>query len=194
MLMIPLLVVLSVSNRISIDLLGIDAETANNAHHYILIIMPGAFFLTHYTILNFYMQQQKETLVPVFGTAGGFFIHLICLFIFETWLKMGLTGVAIATAIHLFSRFAIVHVCLTFHKRLGPYYRMNLWREARVSLKDQFIFCLKSTPMSCLPWWGADMFTFIASFLSTEVLAAQTIIRNITLLTFMFPVGISLAS
>jgi MATE family multidrug resistance protein len=77
---------------------------------------------------------------------------------------------------------------------MGKYYNMNLWKEAVVDLKGQFLFCLKSTPMTALPWWAADIFTFISSFLSTEILAAQSIIRHITLLTYMFPVGISIAT
>jgi len=170
--MLPLFVILLFSNYISVDLFGMDEETARAAYIYILIILPGAFFLTHYTIMNFYLQQQKETVLPVYGTAGGFAIHLVGLFIFVRWLEWGLTGAAIATSIHLFSRFAIVHVMTLNHPRLGKYYRMPLWADAKVDLKAQFMFCLKSTPMSCLPWWGADAFTFIASYLSTQDLAA----------------------
>lgn len=171
-MMIPLFTILLFSNYISVDLLGMDEETAKAAYIYILIILPGAFFLSHYTIMNFYLQQQKETVIPVWGTAGGFIIHLVGLLIFVKYLEWGLTGAAIATTIHLTSRFVIVHVLTLNHARLGEYYRMSLWKEARVELKSQFVFCLKSTPMSCLPWWGADAFTFIASYLSTQDLAA----------------------
>lgn len=48
--------------------------------------------------------------------------------------------------------------------------------------------------MVTLPWWAADTFTLIASYINAEVLAAQTVIRNFTLLTFMIPVGISIAT
>jgi MATE family multidrug resistance protein len=42
-------------------------------------------------------------------------------------------------------------------------------------------------------WWAFDIFTLIASYMSKEVIAAQTILRAIGLLTFMLPVGISAA-
>ena len=48
--------------------------------------------------------------------------------------------------------------------------------------------------MVALPWWATDTFTLIASYINAEVLAAQTVIRNFTLLTFMVPVGISIAT
>lgn len=43
-------------------------------------------------------------------------------------------------------------------------------------------------------WWAFDIFTLIASYMSIEDLAAQTVLRNIGLLTFMIPVGLSTAA
>jgi MATE family multidrug resistance protein len=186
--------VLAFSKVISIDLLGIDEVTVDGAYTYILITMPGFFFLTQNALLGSYCNGQKELMLPFASTVGGFAVHICMLPIFVTWLDMGLTGVAIATSIHLFSRFAICHCLIMCNKRFGKYYKENLWKEAMLDLWPQFWFCLKSTPLSALPWWGADAFTFIASQLSTDVLAAQTILRNITLLTFMFPVGIAIAT
>jgi hypothetical protein len=72
----------------------------------------------------------------------------------------------------MFSRWLICHVMIVRHEYMGKYYGMNLWKEAMMDLKSQMWFCLKSTPMTVLPWWAADIFTFISSFLSTEILAA----------------------
>jgi hypothetical protein len=46
-----------------------------------------------------------------------------------------------------------------------------MWREAFSELKPQFMFCLKSTPMIALPWAAFELYTFMASFLTTEDLA-----------------------
>lgn len=43
-------------------------------------------------------------------------------------------------------------------------------------------------------WWAFDIFTLIASYLATEVISAQTIMRSLGLLTFMIPIGFSKAS
>ena len=40
-------------------------------------------------------------------------------------------------------------------------------------------------------WWAFDLFTLMASYISTDVVGAQTIMRSIGLLAFMMPVGFS---
>jgi hypothetical protein len=41
--------------------------------------------------------------------------------------------------------------------------------------------------------WASDLFTFLATFLPTEVMAAQTVSRNLLLLFIMVPFGITQA-
>ena len=42
-------------------------------------------------------------------------------------------------------------------------------------------------------WWAFDIFTLLASYLSTNAISAQTIMRSLGLLTFMIPVGFNKA-
>ena len=42
-------------------------------------------------------------------------------------------------------------------------------------------------------WWAFDIFTLIGSYLAESVIAAQTIMRSLGLLTFMIPVGFKVA-
>jgi len=42
-------------------------------------------------------------------------------------------------------------------------------------------------------WWAFDIFTLIASYMATDAVAAQTILRGLGLITFMLPVGITSA-
>jgi Na+-driven multidrug efflux pump len=44
--------------------------------------------------------------------------------------------------------------------------------------------------LSIWAWWAMDIFTLIATEMPAGILTAQHIMRNITLLTFMIPVGI----
>jgi Na+-driven multidrug efflux pump len=43
-------------------------------------------------------------------------------------------------------------------------------------------------------WIGFDIFTLIASYLSSVAISAQTIMRTLGLLTFMIPVGQAMAT
>jgi Na+-driven multidrug efflux pump len=40
-------------------------------------------------------------------------------------------------------------------------------------------------------WWAFDAFTLISSYLSVDIISAQTIMRSLGLFTFMVPVGLS---
>ena len=57
----------------------------------------------------------------------------------------------------------------------------------------QFKRGLSSLFMDVWSWWAFDIFTLIASYLATEIVSAQTIMRSLGLLTFMIPVGFSKA-
>lgn len=54
--------------------------------------------------------------------------------------------------------------------------------------------CLNSLAMGVWGWWAFDIFTLIATYMDTAVIAAQTILRTLGLITFMLPVGIMSAS
>jgi len=42
-------------------------------------------------------------------------------------------------------------------------------------------------------WWAFDVFTLIASYMGSSDISAQTILRQMGLITFMIPVGIGQA-
>ena len=50
--------------------------------------------------------------------------------------------------------------------------------------------CLNSLAMGVWGWWAFDIFTLIATYMDTAIIAAQTILRTLGLITFMLPVGI----
>ena len=49
---------------------------------------------------------------------------------------------------------------------------------------------MSTLSMNVWAWWAFDLFTLIASYFSPQMIAAQTILRSIGLLTFMLPTGI----
>ena len=53
---------------------------------------------------------------------------------------------------------------------------------------------MMSLLMGVWGWWAFDIFTLICSYLSVEVISAQTVMRSLGLLTFMIPVGIGVAN
>ena len=49
----------------------------------------------------------------------------------------------------------------------------------------------QSIMLKVMGWWAFDVFTLLASQLDQKSIAAQTILRNIGLFTYMIPVGLS---
>jgi MATE family multidrug resistance protein len=126
------------------------------------------------------------------ATVIAFIIHLVAIFILVEWLQYGLYGISIATTIHLYSRWHILEILTRYDADLAEQNSQKFNSEIFANLYDQFIFCLKGTFSVALPWWAADAFLLMSTYCGKQQLAAMTILRNLTLLTYMFPVGISM--
>lgn len=66
-------------------------------------------------------------------------------------------------------------------------------KESTVNLQNQLKLGINGLFMGIWGWWAFDIFTLIASYLSIDIVSAQTIMRSLGLLTFMIPVGFSVA-
>lgn len=122
--------------------------------------------------------------------AASVIVHFVCIGIFFYWLDLGILGAAISTSIHLFSRLFFIHFLIKTDAKLNETYKKPFTAESFKNLVPQAIFCFKGLFSVALPWWAADLFLLMATYCSKQQLAAMTILRNITLLTYMFPIGI----
>ena len=114
--------------------------------------------------------------------------------VFVSWLNYGFIGVCVATSIGFASRLLIAYIYTCWIK---PYQETRdvafFSRESTSNLSQQFNRGAYSLMMGVWSWWAFDIFTLIASYLSADLLSAQTIMRSLGLLTFMVPVGFSKA-
>jgi Na+-driven multidrug efflux pump len=60
--------------------------------------------------------------LPLKATFASFVIHLAALWVFVTWLEMGLIGASIATSLHMFLRWFITHLVIKNTEYLNEYY------------------------------------------------------------------------
>lgn len=75
-----------------------------------------------------------------------------------------------------------------FNNYLRPLFR----RETLDHLSHQIHLSLMSMFLGIWSWWAFDIFTLIASYMNGQALAAQTILRNISALFFMIPMGLAI--
>ena len=53
---------------------------------------------------------------------------------------------------------------------------------------------MESMSLGVWQWWAKDIFVFLSSFISSDALAAQTVLKNLTQQLFMFPFSFSVSS
>lgn len=102
-------------------------------------------------------------------------------------------GIAIATAIHFFLRFFFTRTICHMDSKLSENMVSIRAPECWEGLGEMFKFGFDFFLLRVMGWWAFDVFTQLAAFLTVRDVAAQTILRNIGLFTFMIPVGISAA-
>lgn len=61
------------------------------------------------------------------------------------------------------------------------------------NLKPQYLMSLYGCGMMIWAWWAFDLFTFLGTFMSETVMAAQTISRQLVMVFYMIPVGLAQA-
>lgn len=145
------------------------------------------------TMIN-YAEAQKYTKASIVTLALSTVVHMIFMYVFVGVMDLGWTGVCLTTMVMFLSRFVIAFVFLQFMKPYQESSSVQLFsRQSSSNLSDQFKRGSMSLLMGVWGWWAFDIFTLIASYLSTEVISAQTIMRSLGLLTFMVPVGLGKA-
>ena len=105
---------------------------------------------------------------------------------------MGFFGVCLATAIMFLTRFSLNFGQVYFDKTKFPIFDdiVLFSSQSYTGVEKQIWLGINSLSMSVWGWWAFDVITFIASYLGAIVIASQTIMRSIGLITFMLPVGI----
>eukprot|EP00347_Sterkiella_histriomuscorum_P003491 403364095 len=192
MIYLPIIFMLLFSEYIYL-LIGQEPRIAREASHFSFLVIPGLFFFGIYHTYSKYLAGQREVRFSMFTNMIAFFLHIPTIYFIVEYLGFGLHGVAIATSIHLFNRFWIIQLMIRFSKFHA--YRVSFRdQDCYKNLRPQFIMSLQSCGMIIWSWWAFDMFTFMSSFMSMSVLAAQTVCRNLVLIFYMIPVGLTQAT
>lgn len=93
---------------------------------------------------------------------------------------MGFNGIMWATAANFFTRFVIEVLCVSTTSLIPKVNDVPFFsRETVMGLKPVIQINLTSGMMGVWSFWCLDVFTLIASTMSTEAFAAQSIIRTL---------------
>ena len=114
------------------EAIGQDPEVAAYAAKYIWFTTPGVFFFMQFIAVQMCATSMKHTSVGLVSTGSASICHLIMVYVFVEVLGWGFEGVAIATSIHFFLRFAASQIYLSTISELWEVKDVNFFSNETV--------------------------------------------------------------
>lgn len=137
---------------------------------------------------------HRETSFGMYSNIISSLVHFAIAYYLAVYLKWEMLGVCYASCFHFFMRWFILFLCGKFLFKYPESFVPFSDPDNYKNITPQFILSLKCASLGIWAWWAFDVFTLIASYMSIDDLAAQTVLRNIGLITFMIPVGIAVSA
>ena len=153
--------------------IGIDPEISAYAVNYVRIVFPSTlFYFGNQTLFSYCAAQKIVRFVLIATVAGtvahGLLIYLLCF----VW-NWGFNGIMWATAGNFFTRFMLQIILISSSSLIPKVYDVPFLSKETVSgLKPLIQINLTSGMMGVWSIWCLDIFTLIASTMSTEQFAA----------------------
>lgn len=96
--------------------------------------------------------------------------------------------------VHFCFRFIFMFILVRTDKRAQKCFIPLNHEDSFKGLREIAVVGRDSFLVKVMGWWAFDVFTQMAAMLTETDVAAQTILRNIGLFTYMIPVGLMYAS
>lgn len=174
-------------------LCGQDPEISKMAGEYIRYLAPGLFPFMIYECIRRFVQAQSMMIPPLVVTMICVPVNLTLQY-FLCWNKnfgFGFIGAAVATS--------LTYCCLPVLLCSWVAYGDGGQRWAGFRVYTHLFKPLGSLGFSgalavCSEWWVYEIISLLSGILGKTPLAAQTIVLSTTSLTFMIPLGFSIAA
>jgi len=129
----------------------------------------------------------------MYSTIFATVIHIFLAPYLAVTLDMKMLGISIATMIHFIMRFLGNRTICQLDSHLSRSFVSIRDPDSWKDLGEMAWLGWNSFLLKVMGWWAFDVFTQLAAFLAEDDVAAQTVLRNIGLFTYMIPVGLSSA-
>ncbi|KAI8814609.1 mate-domain-containing protein [Cladochytrium replicatum] len=178
-------------------LVGQEPELAQIAGIFARYCIFGLFpFLVNECLKRFLQSQgimfANMVVVLIVSPINIFLQYLL---VWSPWLGLGLIGSPIGTSISFALLPIITTLYIKYFEGSGPWGGWELremfnWNQIWVFLK----LGIPSVVMTCSEWWAFEICAIAAGLLGDAALAAQAITLQTCSLTYMIPMGISVAT
>ncbi|XP_057700553.1 multidrug and toxin extrusion protein 1-like [Corythoichthys intestinalis] len=168
-------------------------EVANLAQLYVKIFMPALPPAFMYQLLGRYLQNQGIIWPQVITGAIGNILNAMINYVLLHCLDLGVAGSAAANTI---SQYVLPALLLAYiywrglHKATWGGWSLECLQEwgpfAKLAIPSMLMFCME--------WWAFEVGGFLASYISEVELGAQSVMYQLTVVSFMIPMGLSVAA
>uniref|UniRef100_A0A8K9WW46 Multidrug and toxin extrusion protein n=1 Tax=Oncorhynchus mykiss TaxID=8022 RepID=A0A8K9WW46_ONCMY len=161
-------------------------EVARLSQLYVMIFMPALPIMLCFVLQGIIW---PTVLVGVVGNILNALINYIFLYV----LDLGVAGSAAANSISQYSLAVFLYCYIVWqglHKATWEGWSADCLQEW-----GQFItLAIPSMLMLCLEWWTYEIGGFLAGLISEVELGAQSVVYQLAVITYMFPLGFSVAA
>lgn len=168
-------------------------EVASLSQLYVKIFMPALPAAFMYQLQGRYLQNQGIIWPQVITGAIGNILNAIINYIFLFILDLGVAGSAAANAIsqYLLATVLFVYIyCRGLHKATWGGWSLDCLQEWGPFVQ----LAVPSMLMLCLEWWMFELGGFLAGIISEAELGAQSIVYELAVVAYMFPLGFASAA
>ncbi|XP_040908150.1 multidrug and toxin extrusion protein 1-like [Toxotes jaculatrix] len=170
-----------------------SAEVARLSQLYVKIFMPALPAAFMYQLQGRYLQNQGIMWPQVISGAVGNVLNAITNYIFLSVLDLGVAGSAAANAISQY--FLAVFLFVYIYARGLHKATWDGWSRDCLQNWGSFLhLALPGMLMMCLEWWLYEIAGFLAGIISEVELGAHSIIYEVAVIAYMFPMGFSVAA
>ncbi|XP_075947987.1 multidrug and toxin extrusion protein 1-like [Anarhichas minor] len=168
-------------------------EIASLAQLYVMIFMPALPAAFMYQLQGRYLQNQGIIWPQVVTGAIANILNAIINYVFLFRLELGVAGSAAANAISQYVLAVVLYIyicCRGLHKATWGGWSLDCLQEWGPFIK----LAIPSMLMLCLEWWMFEIGGFLAGLISEVELGAQSIVYELAVVAYMFPLGLSAAA
>ncbi|XP_026216064.1 multidrug and toxin extrusion protein 1-like isoform X1 [Anabas testudineus] len=168
-------------------------EVASLSQLYVKIFMPALPATFMYQLEGKYLQNQGVMWPQVITGVVGNVLNAMINYIFVYVLDWGVAGSAAANAVSQYLLVLILNVYIFWrglHKATWAGWSLDCLQEWGLFVK----LAIPSMLMLCLSWWIFEIGGLLAGLINEVELGAQSIVYQLCITAYMFPMGFSVAA
>uniref|UniRef100_G3Q3J8 Multidrug and toxin extrusion protein n=1 Tax=Gasterosteus aculeatus aculeatus TaxID=481459 RepID=G3Q3J8_GASAC len=165
-------------------------EVARPTDYAFYFLFQAAFM---YQLQGRYLQNQGIIWPQVVTGVIANIINAIINYVFLHVLELGVAGSAASNAISQYVLAVVLYVyicCRGLHKATWGGWSMDCLQEWGPFVQ----LAIPSMLMLCLEWWMFEIGGFLAGLISEAELGAQSIVYEVAVIAYMFPLGLAAAA